>query len=245
MGLFDSKWVVTFEYSNGILSFNKTGSMVVEASSEYSAKDKAKSILKGYYKYVKVVSAIKADSKGRPIIDRAPVTITEEKSSYASSSNPIPTRELTSKEKKTQFNKIVEETELTSQKKERIIELKEEQIKKIQTSTIKNRILIGIIFLGMFLLGWIPYWHILIEKDVRSNALDMWIELGHSKTDSHGQNLVALVDSCTDRANSVLWLPFVILGVQIVISIVLFVFSKKKTSQKVMKLKEDLKKLKE
>ena len=45
MGLFESKWVVTFEYSNGILSSNKTGSIVVEASSEYSAKNKAKRLL--------------------------------------------------------------------------------------------------------------------------------------------------------------------------------------------------------
>ena len=55
MGFFDSKWVVTFEYSNGILSSNKKGSIVVDASSEYSAKDKAKSVLKNSYKYVKIL----------------------------------------------------------------------------------------------------------------------------------------------------------------------------------------------
>lgn len=45
MGLFEIKWVVKFEYSNGILSSNRTGSIVVEASSEYSAKDKTKRFL--------------------------------------------------------------------------------------------------------------------------------------------------------------------------------------------------------
>lgn len=58
MGFFDSKWVVTFEYSNGIFSANKTGSIVVEASNEYSAKDKAKGVLKGSYKCVTILSAV-------------------------------------------------------------------------------------------------------------------------------------------------------------------------------------------
>ena len=140
MGFFDSKWVVTFEYSNGILSSNKTGSIVVEASSEYSAKDKAKSVLKGSYKYVKVLSAVKADSKGRPIVSPAPVTITEERSSYVPS--PTPTRELTPEEREERrLRRIAEEAELERQRKERAIALKEKQIKKAQTSPIRNCIL--------------------------------------------------------------------------------------------------------
>ena len=46
MGFFDSKWIVEFEYSEGFLSSTKKATMVIEASSEYSAKDKAKSVLR-------------------------------------------------------------------------------------------------------------------------------------------------------------------------------------------------------
>ncbi len=87
--------------------------------------------LKGSYKYVNVLSAVKADSKGRPIVNHAPVTIVEEKSSYVPSSNPTPTRELTSEEREEhRLRRIAEEAELERQKKEKAIALKEKQIKK-------------------------------------------------------------------------------------------------------------------
>jgi hypothetical protein len=245
MGFFDSKWVVTFEYSNGILSSNKTGSIVVEASSEYSAKDKAKSVLKGSYKYVKVLSAVKADSKGRPIVSPAPVTITEERSSYVPNPTPTPTRELTPEEREERrLRRIAEEAELERQRKERAIVLKEKQIKKAQTSPIRNCILSGIISLVAFFFGWIPHWVGLAKARASRNALDMWIELGHSKTDSYGQELVADIERYSNEANSVLWIPFVILGIGIVISVIVYILSKKKVPQKVVKLEEELKKLK-
>lgn len=244
MGFFDSKWVVIFEYSNGIFSSNKTGSIVVEASSEYSAKDKAKSVLKGSYKYVKVLSAVKADSKGRPIVSPAPVTITEERSSYVPS--PTPTRELTPEEREERrLRRIAEEAKLKRQRKERAIALKEKQIKKAQTSPIRNCILSGIISLVAFFFGWIPHWVGLAKAIVSRNALDMWIELGHSKTDSYGQELVADIERYSNEASSVLWIPFVILGIGIVISVIVYILSKKKVPQKVAKLEEELRKIKE
>ena len=57
MGFFDSNWIVEFEYSDSFLGSYKKATMVVEASSEYSAKDKAKSVLKANHKFVKVLSA--------------------------------------------------------------------------------------------------------------------------------------------------------------------------------------------
>lgn len=60
MGLFDSKWIVEFEYSEGFFSSTKKATMVIEASSEYSAKNKAKAVLRGSYSYVKILSARKS-----------------------------------------------------------------------------------------------------------------------------------------------------------------------------------------
>lgn len=246
MGFFDSKWVVTFEYSNGILSSNKTGSIVVEASSEYSAKDKAKSVLKGSYKYVKVLSAVKADSKGRPIVSPAPVTITEERPSYVPSSNPTSIRELTPEEREERrLRRIAEEAELERQRKERTIALKEKQIGKAKKAPIRNAILSGILSLVAFFFGWIPHWVGLAKTNASKNALDMWIELGHSKTDSYGQELVADIERYSNEASSVLWIPFVILAIGIAISVLVFVLSKKKVPSKVAKLEEELRKIKE
>lgn len=248
MGFFDSKWIVTFEYSNGILSSNKTGSIVVDASSEYSAKDKAKRVLKNSYKYVKILSAEKADSKGRPIkTTPPPVTITEERASYTHSSNSsyTPTRELTPEEREERkLRRMAEEAELERQRREKAIETKEKQIRNANNSPIKNAILSGIISLVAFFFGWIPHWVGLAKTNASRNALDMWIELGHSKTDSYGRELVADIEKYSNEANSVLWIPFVILGIGIVVSIIVFILSKRKVPQKVAKLKEELNKLK-
>lgn len=245
MGFFDSKWIVTFEYSNGIFSSNKTGSMVVEASSEYSAKDKVKSVLKGSYKYVKVLSAVKADSKGRLIASPAPDIIIEKKSSYVPSSNLTSTKELTFEEREElRLRRIAKEAERERQRKEIAIALKEKQIKMAQTSPIRNCILSVVFSFVAFFFGWIPYWDNLAKVNGSRNALEMWIELGHSKTDSYGQKIVADIERYSSKANSVIWIPFVILGIGIIVSVIVFVLSKKNVPQKITKLKEKLNKLK-
>ena len=247
MGFFDSKWIVTFEYSNGILSSNKTGSIVVDASSEYSAKDKAKSVLKNSYKYVKILSAEKADSKGRPIkTTPPPVTITEERSSYTPSPSYTPTRELTPEEREERrLRRMAEEAELERNRKERAITAKEKQISKAKKAPVKNAILSGILSLVAFFFGWIPHWVGLAKTNASKNALDMWIELGHSKTDSYGQELVADIERYSNEASSVLWIPFVILAIGIAILVIVFILSKKKVPSKVAKLEEELRKIKE
>lgn len=63
MGFFDCKWIVTYEYNDGLFgglfSNNTKKELVVEASSEYDAKRTAKTILEQQHKYVKVISAKK------------------------------------------------------------------------------------------------------------------------------------------------------------------------------------------
>ena len=59
MGFFDSKWVVEYDYSDGFFSSYKKATIVVDASSEYSAKDIAKKVLVNQHKYVHILSAKK------------------------------------------------------------------------------------------------------------------------------------------------------------------------------------------
>lgn len=60
MGFFDSKWIVTYEYSDGFLSRYKTSTLEVDASSEYDAKSTAKKVLTHQHKYLKILKAEKA-----------------------------------------------------------------------------------------------------------------------------------------------------------------------------------------
>ena len=61
MGFFDSKWVVEFSYREGGIFLGKTveSSIVVDASSEYDAERKAKSVLNNQYKDVKILKKYK------------------------------------------------------------------------------------------------------------------------------------------------------------------------------------------
>lgn len=59
MGFFDSKWLVEYEYSDGFFSSYKKATIVVDASSEYSAKDTAKRVLNNQHKYVRIIRATK------------------------------------------------------------------------------------------------------------------------------------------------------------------------------------------
>lgn len=65
MGLFDTTWIVEFEYSEGFFSSYKKSSIEIQASSEYDAKDKAKAVLKPAYSYLKILGAYKSNSGNR------------------------------------------------------------------------------------------------------------------------------------------------------------------------------------
>ena len=59
MGLFNAKWVVEYEYSDGFFSSYKKATIIVDASSEYRAKDTAKKVLNNQHKYVRILKATK------------------------------------------------------------------------------------------------------------------------------------------------------------------------------------------
>lgn len=243
MGFFDSKWVVTFEYSNGIFSTNKTGSIVVKASNEYSAKDKAKGVLKGSYKYVTILSAVPADSKERTMVNPVPIKIVEKKgTSY--SHNPTPKRQLTPEEKeKRRLQRIAEKVAQEQKEKERTIEQKKYQIQRARTSPKRNCILFGICSLATFLFGWFPRWIMQAQVVGYKNTLKFWLDLGHSKTDSYSRELIADMEKCANMANYLLWIPFALLGIGAAVTVGVYVLTKKYAPLKVAKLEDELKKL--
>ena len=140
MGFFDVKWIVEFEYSEGFLSSIKKATIVVEASSEYSAKDKAKSVLRSQYKYVKVLSARKSTGKAdernatnKGFASAEPKKATTYSSSASSYSEPV--REHTPEEKE-RIRELRKERERLQREeaKARELRVKYKKIKRIQRS---------------------------------------------------------------------------------------------------------------
>ena len=252
MGFFDSKWIVEFEYSDSFIGSYKKATMVVEASSEYSAKDKAKSVLKANHKYVKVLSAHKSGGKQeergttyKPSYTTTTVRETPVRSEPVThtihhESKPLTKEELAEIERRA-AERRAEQERIEKQNK---IAAKEKQIKKIKSSPVKNMIIGYFIALGAFFFGWIPHWICKAMENASRSSLQMWIELGHSETDSYGQELVAEINQRQAMANSVLWIPFVLLGIGIVVSILIFFLTKKKVPEKLEKANNELETLK-
>ena len=248
MGFFDSKWIVEFEYSDSFIGSYKKATMVVEASSEYSAKDKAKAVLKANHKFVKVLSAHKSGGKSEErgttytpprtatIVRETPVRSEPVSSTVHHESRPLTKEELAEIERRA----IERRAEAARIEKENKIAAKEKQIKKIKSSPVRNMIIGYFASLGAFFFGWIPHWICKAMENASRGALEMWIELGHSATDDYGQELTAEISQRQVAANGTLWIPFVILGIGIIISVLIFFLSKKSVPQKIEKAQREL-----
>ena len=252
MGFFDSKWIVEFEYSDSIIGSYKKATMVVEASSEYSAKDKAKSVLKANHKFVRVLSAHrsggKQEEKGTTYkpsyttttVRETPVHSEPVPSTVHHESRPLTKEELAEIERRAAERRA----EAARIEKENKIAAKEKQIKKIKSSPVRNMIIGYFASLVAFFFGWIPHWVCKAMENGSRSALEMWIDLGHSATDDYGQELTAEISQRQAAANGTLWIPFVILGIGIVVSILLFFLTKKNVPQKLEKSQRELDSLK-
>ena len=243
MGWLDVKWIVEYEYSNGIFSSNKKGTMVVEASGEYDAKSKAKSVLKGSYSYVKILSAHKSGGKSEEnkATFKPKQTVVEKPQARTYENSAPARRELTPEEKEKLREKWRQEEEIRRQKRKlEEIELKAKAVKKVSKYHIKKTVLAGILSLVVFLLSWIPYLVLYFPAIAGKSQLSMWIELGHSETDEYSLELKEGIAKATKEANGALWIPFVVLTLCIIVTVIVFVFSKRKTKSKVEKATEEL-----
>lgn len=110
----------------------------------------------------------------------------------------------------------------------------EEEKQKIQNDILKIKRTPMINFLKRttviavtFLLGWIPYWIAIFFKNNNEMALDFWKNTGHSETDAQGQTIVENIARYNAIAIGTIWIPFVILAIGIVISVVLYCKAKR------------------
>ena len=244
MGFLDSKWIVEFEYSSGIFSSNKKGTIVVEASSEYDAERKAKSVLKGSYSYVKILSAHKSTGKSEENKStfKPKVTAVEKSQSTKYQSNTPPRRELTPEEREL-IREQLRRKEAAKKQQEKLcqVEIKAKAVKRASIYHIRMAILAGILSAVAFLLSWVPYFVLYLPAVVGKSELSLWLELGHSETDEYSIELKEGIAKATEEANKVLWIPFVVLSIGIVTTIAVLFLSKRKTQFKVDKASEDLK----
>ena len=240
MGLFDSKWIVEFEVSKGILSSNKKGTMTVEASSQSSAESKAKAALKVEYSYVKILSAHKSSGRNEENkVTYAPKTTTVE---YQTSSQIKPERQLGPAERESLLREMKQREEIRKQKRKLDdIKRKAKAYKRAQVFHIYSVIISGVISLVAFLFGWIPHWVSLFMAAASKSQLDAWIELGHSETDKTGQEFAENIAKYSAQANATIWIPFVVLGIGIAITVLVFFLAKKKTPIKTENAEKEMK----
>ena len=136
----------------------------------------------------------------------------EERSSYEES-------------KKKAYSQIMEEI-----RQKNIEEEKQEiqkEIQKIKRAPMINFLKRTIVIEVTFFLGWIPYWIAIFFKNNNEMALDFWKNTGHSETDAQGQTIVENIARYNAIAIGTIWIPFVILVIGVVISVVLYRKAKK------------------
>lgn len=244
MGFFDIKWIVEYEFSEGFLSSYKKGTIVVEASSEYDAKNKAQSVLKGSYSFVKVLSAHKSGGKSEEnkATYKPKSTAVEKTRTTSYQNNASPKRELTP-EKRELLREQYRQKEAIKKQQEKLheVELKAKAVKRASVYHIRIAVFSGIITLVVFLFGWIPHWVNLLFVVSNKTMLREWIDLGHSESDEFAQECLTNIDKYSKQADSMLWIPFVILAVGVVITITTLFLSRRKTQSKVDKASEELK----
>ena len=245
MGFFNSKWIVEFEFSKGLLSSNKKGTMVVEATSEYSAKDIAKKVLRGIYSYVKILSAHKSSGRAeeKQVTFKTPqVTIEENptipnvnyssQKSYVSSSY---TRQKTKEEIRE------EEREIERRIKESKIQSKKNEIKRFERKPVLTGIFLSIGSLFMFLLGWIPHWFWNTKAKEDKELLEWYYGVGHKPSEELSIEITESIEHAEKMSSAAICIPFILLALGIGLTVLLVVLSKKKNKVKIEKAQEELK----
>ena len=72
----------------------------------------------------------------------------------------------------------------------------------------------------------------------------MWLEFGHSATDKTGLEFSTNIEMYTNKASSVVWIPFVVLAMCIVLSILSLVKTKQKQKVELCNLTNEINTLK-
>lgn len=240
MGLFSKKWVVEFEASKGIFSSIKKQSIVVEATSKYDAERVAKSILRSDFSYVKVLSVYEnqGNSLNKDNLYKPQVNTIE--TNYDA---PTKTRSAQITAAQRSDAKLKIKLDKCDMIKWRIYK-KEKQIRRIPFNPIKTAIVGALCAFSAFAIAWVPHGIYKTFENASRTSLEYWIELGHSENDSYGQELLADVQNYAEKANSLIWIPFVVLAVSLVLLVVAIIVSKKNVPAEQEKAKSQVEELK-
>ena len=114
----------------------------------------------------------------------------------------------------------------------------------VKSMIIKNIILCTVMSLVTFFLGFIPYFVFNLFKGQNESALQSWIDLGYSSTDETALEFSANIEMYSSKAQSVLWIPFVILVILIVLSILLIIKTRRKQIVELSNLTSEMNDLK-
>jgi len=89
-----------------------------------------------------------------------------------------------------------------------------------------------IITLVCFGLGWIPYLSNLNNAEKNESLANLWVQLGHSTDSEEYLEWMVLAEQFRSKANEVLYIPYLILGILLIVTIIttilLFIWRKKK-----------------
>ncbi len=216
MSIFHLKWIVEIEYSDGFLSSNKKDTVIVDAKNDYEAKQKVKKDPQYSHKYLWIRSVKLYNSATKEDVEE----------------EPIISRPLTQKEKEeNEAQRLLYEQEFKEKQKQKELANKELKIKRINRSPITAGIVGGIITLIAFLLGWIPYWYWDYQRSICKSNLETMLNLGHTMSEPYMQQLYTEGLHAKEMRDSVIWIPFVILAIGIVLTIVILTV-KSKTKEK-------------
>ena len=83
-----------------------------------------------------------------------------------------------------------------------------------------------------FGLGWIPYLSNLYNAGKNESQANLWVQLGHSTDSEEYLEWMALAQQFRSKANEVPYIPYLILGILLIVTIIatilLFIWKKKK-----------------
>jgi len=225
MSIFDLKWIVEIEYSDGFLSGNKKDTVIVDARSDYEAKQKIKKDPQFSHKYLWIRS----------------VKLYNQNTKLDVEEESTPTRKLTQKEKEeNEAQRRIYEKEFIEKQKQKELTIKEAKIRRINRSPITAGIVGGIITLIAFLLGWIPYWYWNYQRSIYKSNLETMYSLGHTMSEQYMQELYLEGLHAKEMKDSVIWIPLVILAVGIVLTIVVVVLKRKSKEKRLKELKTNV-----
>ena len=204
---------------------------MVEASSEYSARHKAKELLKTNFEYFKIKSVTKSKGKFQSPTE-TPLHLL---SADLSASTP--------KEKSSAFLEIPRPLDVSERTRVQILqkikdedECSEERIKRLKAGPLCDSICVGVLAFFAFLLSWHPYLANLTEAKNSKDDFDYMVEQGYSITNPYVEEYANNVRIYLEKANSFLWIPFLVFAVGAALAVFVFEYSKKRSLKKILEI---------